>query len=389
MPFLSKDEFEERPDDLASNEWQRMNATGAFIGLRYAYSDFWRNLTFGVSPSKYRIITGPGDTHVQVAQADSEEECLDLLKKLNSLNAEDVMAAHSSDRKDMLHQLVERAKSTHHVAVANEHQEFLSTEMLQKMSNLENENASLKQKLEEAQKAVRTKEAEKQDIQDDFSSVMAQQALEQVAKELNNEAKPAKSPTEVTYMENCPDNLGQPSEDSTSGDASGAEFSGGALPEISAKALTAKACMSEDAVSLLFPQSHGLAHTMELGELEGMSFEQRVMLGPFCSSVAKQFWQLAAAPYGAISCNHVEVEGILWEVIAHNPATEILVIGRKDLKTSILEVGFRGTVTEDAYGNTSWANWSLNLCAVAVPLQGIDGENLTVSVHKGRKAMLF
>ena len=215
---------------------------------------------------------------------------------------------------------------------------------------------------------------------------MAQQALEQVAKELNNEAKPAKSPTEVTYMENCPDNLGQPS--STSGDASGSELSG-ALPEISAKALTAKACTSEDAVSLLFPQCHGLAHTMELGELEGMSFEQRVMHGPFCSSVAKQFWQLAAAPYGAISCNHVEVEGKLWEVIAHNPSTEILVIGRKDPKTSILEVGCRGTVTEDAYGNTSWANWSLNLCALAVPLRGIDGENLTVSVHKGRKAMLF
>ena len=79
---------------------------------------------------------------------------------------------------------------------------------------------------------------------------MAQQALEQVAKELNNEAKPAKSPTEVTYMENCPDNLGQPS--STSGDASGSELSG-ALPEISAKALTAKACMSEDAVSWTSP----------------------------------------------------------------------------------------------------------------------------------------
>ena len=113
------------------------------------------------------------------------------------------------------------------------------------------------------------------------------------------------------------------------------------------------------------------------------------MHGRFCSSVAKQSWQLAAAPYRGISNNYVELEGKLWEVIAHNPATEILVIGRKDPRRSILEVGIRGTVTEDAYGNTSWANWSLNLHAVAVPLQGIDGEHLTVSVHKGPKAMLF
>ena len=143
--------------------------------------------------AKYRIITVAGNQHIQVAQAGSEEECLDLLKTLNSLNAEDVMAAYSSDRKETLQQLVERAKSTHHVAVANEHQEFLSTEMLQKISNLESENALLKQKLEEAQKAVRTTETEKQDIQDDLCTVMAQQALEQVATELKNDPKLAKS----------------------------------------------------------------------------------------------------------------------------------------------------------------------------------------------------
>eukprot|EP00435_Cladocopium_sp_Y103_P044462 s1648_g12.t1 len=379
------DEFEELPNDGTSHDWQRVNAAGAFVGFRYAYSDVWRNLPFaGASLPKYRIITGAGNPHIQVAKAESDEECLTLLKKLNSLTAEDVMATYSSDRKEMLNQLVERAESTHE-AVTNEHLEFLSTEMLQKVSNLESEKASLQQELEEARRALRDQELEKQDIQDKFCAVMAQQALEQVAEKMNDEAKLQESSTERTCYENRPDTLGQPCEDSTLGDASGAESNVGILPE----ALTANAGTSEDVRCLLFSHAHGSTQSMELQHFEGTSFQQRVMHGPFHTSMAKQFWQLAAAPYRAISSNHaddkdyVELGGRLWEVIAHNPATETLVIGRKDGTTYALEVGFRGTVMVDAYGNTSWANWSSDLHVATAPLQVLNSDNVNVTVHKG------
>lgn len=95
---------------------------------------------------------------------------------------------------------------------------------------------------------------------------------------------------------------------------------------------------------------------MELQQLEGLSFEQRVIQGPFQKSMAREFWQLAGAPYRGTSCNHVdgkdylEFGGRLWEVIVHNPATETFTIGRKDATTSILEVGF----SRDSDGRRLW-----------------------------------
>ena len=103
MPFLAKDEFQEWADGTR-NVWQRVNALGAFTGLRYAAGDLLKNLKIlkGTSQVKYRIITDAGNPHIEVAQADSEEEFLDLLTRLNSLTAQDVMVAACSDRKEML-----------------------------------------------------------------------------------------------------------------------------------------------------------------------------------------------------------------------------------------------------------------------------------------------
>ena len=186
MPFLSREEFKEWADDGTGNVWQRVNATGAFCGLCYAAGDILRNLRVlrGASSMKYRIITDFTDAenrhiHIEVAQADSEEDFLDLLNRLNSLTVQEVMGAASSDRMEMLEQLIERARNID-VDVANEHKEFLSVEMLQKISRLELAETSLQQKLEEAQKALQNKEAEKQELQDEFCVAMAQQALEQV-----------------------------------------------------------------------------------------------------------------------------------------------------------------------------------------------------------------
>ena len=466
MPFLSREEFKEWADDGTGNVWQRVNATGAFCGLCYAAGDILRNLRVlrGASSMKYRIITDFTDAenrhiHIEVAQADSEEDFLDLLNRLNSLTVQEVMGAASSDRMEMLEQLIERARNID-VDVANEHKEFLSGEMLQKISRLERAETTLQQKLEEAQKALQHKEAEKQELQDElrfakrvedslhqeleearkalrnteaekqelqdelrfakrvedslhqeleearkavrnteaetqelqdeFCAAMAQQALERVS-DLVKGAAESSNATEST--ENRPDSLGQSSGvSSTSNDASSSEARNerevATLPDIEAGALDVNCRNSEDIMPFLLPQgriSTGDETEMQTAELRqsGMSFVQRVLHGPFRLSLARAFWQLAAAPYGAISCNHVELEGKVWEVIAHNRATETLVIGRRVEKTDIFEVGFRGTVTADVHGNGSAANWSSNLDYAAVPLQGPDGDDSDVLVHKG------
>lgn len=259
MPFLAKDEFQEWADDGTHNVWQRVNASGAFIGLCYAAGDLLRNLRVlrGASQMKYRIITDAGNPHIEVAQADSEEEFLDLLTRLNSLTAQDVMVAASSDRKEMLTQLVEKARRKT-VAVAGQLQEVLSTEMLRKISSFEIEKASLQQELEETRKALRSKETEKQELQDGFCAVMAHQALGQVA-DMQSEAKSVSNST--VSSENRPESLGQSGEDnrshsSPSGAASPNPRPAGPL-EISA-ALTASGI--EDGI--LFPQCLGSSSDM-------------------------------------------------------------------------------------------------------------------------------
>ena len=123
---------------------------------------------------KYRIITDAGNPHIEVTQADSEEEFLDLLTRLNSLTAQDVMVAACSDRKEMLTKLIEQARRK---TVAGQLQELLSAEMLRKISSFEIEKASLQKELEETRKALWRKEIEKQELQDGFCAVMAQHAL--------------------------------------------------------------------------------------------------------------------------------------------------------------------------------------------------------------------
>ena len=55
----------------------------------------------------------------------------------------------------------------------------------------------------------------------------------------------------------------------------------------------------------------------------------------------------------------------------------------------MLEIGFRGTVTEDAYGQRNAANWSSNLDAGAVPLQRPNGASAELLVHKGCLTCIF
>ena len=394
MPFLSKDEFQDWADDGTSNVWQRVNAEGAFRGLCYAAGEAFRNLRFlrGASSTKYRIITDAGNPHIEVAQAETEEEFMDLLLRLNSLTAKDVMLAASSDRKAMLQRLIERAKRLDR-AVVRARREFLSMEVLEKISRLERTEASLQRELEQAKKALRKKETEHQELQDEFCAILAQQALEQVSINTQNQDQET---SKVTTSTECTPNSSR---------QSGASASSGVLDAAPAEekqewniavAEVSGASPIREASSLFFPQNSGTA-SLDMGDnastetqldrlasTGSMSFVEKVLHGHFHSSLAKDFWQLAMAPYRSSSCNQVELEGKLWEVIVHNPARETLVIGRKIEATGILEIGFRGTVIEDAYGQRNAANWSSNLEYTAVPLQGPNGASLDLLVHKGR-----
>ena len=396
MPFLSKDEFQDWANDGTSNVWQRVNAEGAFRGLCYAAGEVIRNLRFlrGASSTKYRIITDAGNPHIEVAQAETEEEFMDLLLRLNSLTAKDVMLAASSDRKEMLQKLIERAKRLD-VQVVSEHQEFLSMEVLEKISRLERTEASLQRELEQAKKALRKKETEQQELQDEFCAILAQQALEQVS--INTKNQDQETSKVTTSTESSPSSSRQSRAFASNGfngvlDAAPAEEK----QELNiAVAEVSGALPIREASSLFFPENSGTAwpgmgenanretQLDRLAPTGSINFVERVLHGHFQSSLAKDFWQLAMAPYRSSSCNQVELEGKLWEVIVHNRTTEILVVGRKIEATGSLEIGFRGTIMEDAYGQKNAGNWSSNFDAEAVSLQGPNGASAELLVHKG------
>eukprot|EP00438_Fugacium_kawagutii_P012236 Skav216852 [mRNA] locus=scaffold1042:31746:34891:+ [translate_table: standard] len=119
----------------------------------------------GASSAKYRIITAD-KPQIEVAQTETEEEFLGLLRRLNSLTVSDVLAAVSSNRREVLEQMINKAKADRQMDRQG-HQEFLSIEMLQKIASLEGEKAALQGELEEAQKALRAKEVEQHKLQDD------------------------------------------------------------------------------------------------------------------------------------------------------------------------------------------------------------------------------
>ena len=337
MPFLSKGEFQDWADDGTSNVWQRVNEEGAFRGLCYAAGEVIRNLRVlrGASSLKYRIITDAGNPHIEVAQAETEEEFVDLLLRLNSLTAKDAMLAASSDRKEMLQRLIERAKRLD-IQVVRKHQEFLSMEVLEKISRLEKTEASLQRELEQAKKALLKKETEQQELQDEFCAILAQQALEQVSINTKNQDQETSN---VTTLPECIPNSSRESFASASSgvlDASPAEE----RQEWNiAVAEASGASPIREASSLFFPENSGnvgedMGHNAHretqldrLASTGSMSFVERVLHGHFHSSLAKAFWQIAMAPYRSSSCNQVELEGKLWEVIVHNPARETLVVG--------------------------------------------------------------
>ena len=153
----------------------------------------------GTSRRKYRIITDAWNPHLELAQADSEEKYLDLLTRLNSLTLQDVMVAACSDRKEMLEQLLQRARNID-AAATIEGARFAPREhQVQKVSSLESEQTSLQSSRRQGKhrKALRSKEFEKKELQDEL-----QQALEKLADQGSHAAVPhtSLSPQKVSEM---------------------------------------------------------------------------------------------------------------------------------------------------------------------------------------------
>ena len=84
---------------------------GAFIGLRDSlpWLSYLRSFG-GASTCRYCIITSHGPPHVQVAEADEEEDFCRMLGQLNALTARDVLSvADGCDRREMLGRLLQLA----------------------------------------------------------------------------------------------------------------------------------------------------------------------------------------------------------------------------------------------------------------------------------------
>ena len=114
-----------------------------------------------------------------------------------------------------------------------------------------------------------------------------------------------------------------------------------------------------------------------------ISPESLLQGGSFRQSRVKSYWQLANAAYNAESSSHVSQDRHLWKVILDHRPTNTRIIGKK-LPSGAVEIAFRGTVSEDATGERSSANWHSNLNSEIVMLsRDLAGTEEEVQVHGG------
>ena len=108
--------------------------------------------------------------------------------------------------------------------------------------------------------------------------------------------------------------------------------------------------------------------------------------GSFPNSRVKKYWQLANAAYNPESSGHVSQDGKLWHVLVDHRPTNTRVIAR-ELPGGVVEVAFRGTVSEDVTGLQHSGNWATNLDSKIVPLSRdlVQGSG-EIGVHRGFQA---
>ena len=134
------------------------------------------------------------------------------------------------------------------------------------------------------------------------------------------------------------------------------------------------------------PTAAGVQRGEGLGPVdEQQDFAHSLLRGAtFRSSRAYQLWRLASAAYGKKShqepAEFVSFEGVVWEVIAEDSTFNVRVIGTRERNGGPVEVAFRGTVSEDGWGERTSANWATNLDAKAAPLLAQEFQD--VRVHR-------
>ena len=108
--------------------------------------------------------------------------------------------------------------------------------------------------------------------------------------------------------------------------------------------------------------------------------------GSFHKSKVKKYWQLVNAAYNPESSRYVSQDGQLWQVLVDHRPTNTRVIGR-ELPDGVVEVAFRGTVSEDALGLQHSGNWATNLDSTIVQLsQELVKASDEIGVHRGFQA---
>lgn len=310
---------------------------------------------------KYHIFC-EGNPAILVARASTEAELMDLLGRLGRLTVEDFRAAEraaATERKEMVSQLVERARNMAE-PVDTEHHPVPASDYLQDHARLERQLAAREQELERRNQELREEQQKHQQLQE--------RVMEMVSR----------------------DQVGDPG---TAGDASAQVRP--AVPSRAAQKLSSHALLASSADPMPMPSQRPTTGDAEMEaadqlNLEGLSFAEKVLLPPYTDSLARKYWQLAAATYQEVSCNrgskYVALDGELWTVIAEDSDSNMCVIGRKiprTDKTTILELGFRGAVMKDCYGETDVKNWLSTFDMAAAPLHRPNGENEEVQVHRG------
>ncbi|CAJ1360537.1 unnamed protein product [Effrenium voratum] len=318
---------------------------GVFLGRRYVAGAlrFLRPVR-GASSAGYAIIIADGNGgYVQVADAHEETDFCEMLQKLNS-TACDVMAVAMTcaDQMQLLHRVIEKAKQVPQPSAAMAHE----------LSEIEKLERTLKQRdreLAECQGKLRQREAELQDAKEQLLLLQGRLSRRQEAEE---------------------------------------EFVAGAAVEalktadpVGSKRSGPFGVPSRPSLGPCQPPEANLKDLLEVdGDLSEVLLRGRV----FRESPAMGFWQLAKASYNHQSSGHVEEDGKLWLVVAEVQRTNTRVIARES-SPGALELGFRGTVSEDS-GGASQANWASNLDSELVSLDPRFHRSKVGSppkVHKG------
>jgi len=345
----------------------------------------------GADTSPYRILTVRGTPHYEVATAQSPEELSELCGRLRSLEQADLIEIaldESLDRKTRLEKIIALAQRVPSPAVSQESSDSVFVEVLSKISALESNACSKEQEILE----LRTQLAHtRKQICLEVAEARAEERAEVALVLADQNADVHTSSIEQSHDPQDGQGKAGVEDLSVAGEVRSDDSPDGqitAAVQVSDEALL---CTSKSAQGFMIhsqtKQSLPKHEEPSLPESQSSRAfaESLLSSSDFDSSLIKKFWQLAQATYNMGQENVIQGRE-MWDVVAYAPKTNTKVIGRV-LSNGQLEVGFRGTVAEDAQGHISNCNWSTNLTQNLVALDAQlthgDTSRSAVTVHEG------